>query len=141
MSDEPVMSDPCPMLGGSEDLRLLLQRAVLQQPPPRRWMDAAPSVISGLTVIAAVLGMLWSFMLNQNVYQATNGQKLDQLTASLGEIRKNSDHVPLMQMQLNEIEGRQKANEDQERKAESKLSEVWEALVRMGVRTSPNPVR
>lgn len=75
-------------------------------------------------------------MLNQNTFQAVNGQKLDQLSDTLREIRKNADQVPLIALQLSAMDTRQKATEEQEKKNEQKLSEVYETLARMGVRTN-----
>lgn len=99
-----------------------------------RPLDVLPSVISGLTVIAAVIGMIWSFMLNQQTFQAVNTQKLDNLSDTLREIRKNADQVPLIALQLQAIDTRQKTAEEQAKKDEQRLSDVTEALARMGVR-------
>lgn len=120
-----------------DDLDELMDSSRRAEPHHRtRAIDALPSIISGLTVICAVLGMLWSFMLNQNTFQAVNGQKLDQLSDTLREIRKNADQVPLIALQLSAMDTRQKATEEQEKKNEQKLSEVYETLARMGVRTN-----
>ena len=101
-----------------------------------RPLDVLPSVISGLTVIAAVIGMIWSFMLNQQTFQAVNTQKLDNLSDTLREIRKNADQVPLIALQLQAIDTRQKTQEEQAKKDEQRLSDVTEALARMGVRAA-----
>lgn len=119
------------------DLQVVKEMNVRAEPHhhPKPFIEILPAVISGLTVICAVIGMLWSFMLNQNTYQAINTQKLDTLGSTLAEIRKNADQVPLIAVQLQNMDVRQKQTEEQEKKNEQKLSDVSESLARMGVRT------
>lgn len=121
-----------------QDLEYVKGLTVKAEPHHRSktMLEVLPAVISGLTVIASVIGMLWSFMLNQTTYQAMNSQKLDQFGSTLADIRKNSDQVPLIGIQLQNMEFRQKTTEEQGKSNEKKLIEMAETLARMGVRTS-----